>query len=216
MIWNGSACGIDTRKFDITRKEEFRKEIRARYRIPEDAFVYIFVGRIKRDKGINELLAAYRRLCDGHPSYLFLLGDKEDDGLINQELYEWSLAQETVIYTGQTPVVEQYLAASDCFVFPSYREGFGMGVVEAEAMGLPVIITDIPGPINGMINGETGWVVKKQHSGELENAMLRLYQDHDMCERFGRAGHRFAVDRFEQRQFFGHLLEDRKKLLHLH
>ena len=215
VIWNGSACGINLDKFDITHKDEYRKTIRSRYHIPDDAFVYIFVGRVNRDKGINELLEAFRHISAKAPSYLFILGWNEADSTVNAELYQWSLAHERVIYTGETPVVEQFLAASDCYVLPSYREGFGMSVVEAQAMGVPVIVTDIPGPINGMKDGETGIIFKKQDVRALEDAMLLLYRDSDLRERFGSAGYRFVTESFEQERFFGYLLEDRKKLLKL-
>lgn len=213
VLWNGSACGINLDKFDNNRKEEYRKTIRSRYHIPDDAFIYIFVGRVKRDKGINELLEAYRQLSNEAQSYLFILGGNEVDELVDGELYNWSLEQKNVIYTGETPAVEQYLAASDCYVLPSYREGFGMSVIEAQAMGVPVIITDIPGPINGMINGETGLVVRKQSVSELRDAMARMYHDSDMRERFGRAGVRYVTESFDQRRFFEYLLQDRKRLL---
>ncbi len=211
VIWNGSACGVNLTKFDISNKEEYRKDIREQLDIPEDAFVYGFVGRITRDKGVNELLEAYKKLNDD--SYLIMVGPSEVDETINQELYTWASENEKIKFTGYTTVVEQYLSAMDCYILPSYREGFGMGVVEAEAMGVPVIVTDIPGPTDAMIDNETGIVVQKADVESLYNAMISIREDKVRYFVMAEKAHDFAVYNFEQKQLFNYILEDRKKLL---
>ena len=211
VIWNGSACGVNLTKFDISNKEEYRKDIREQLDIPEDAFVYGFVGRITRDKGVNELLEAYKKLNDD--SYLIMVGPSEVDETINQELYTWASENEKIKFTGYTTVVEQYLSAMDCYILPSYREGFGMGVVEAEAMGVPVIVTDIPGPTDAMIDNETGIVVQKADVESLYNAMISIREDKVRYFAMAEKAHDFAVNNFEQKQLFNYILEDRKKLL---
>lgn len=213
VIWNGSACGIDLNKFDINRKEDYKKEIRSRYGISGDAFVYIFVGRVNRDKGINELLEAYYTLHKQKKTFLFILGGNEFEAGVNSALYNKSVADESVLYTGKVSDVEKYLAASDCYILPSYREGFGMSVIEAQAMGVPVIVTDIPGPTDGMLDGKTGLVVPKQDASALCGAMEKMYADSEMRLRFGRAGHEFVKNNFAQSRFFEYLLQDRKRLL---
>lgn len=211
VIWNGSACGVNLTKFDISNKEEYRKDIREQLDISEDAFVYGFVGRITRDKGVNELLEAYKKLNDD--SYLIMVGPSEVDETINQELYTWASKNEKIKFTGYTTVVEQYLSAMDCYILPSYREGFGMGVVEAEAMGVPVIVTDIPGPIDAMIDNETEIVVQKADVESLYNAMISIREDKVRYFVMAEKAHDFAVNNFEQKQLFSYILEDRKKLL---
>ena len=211
VIWNGSACGVNLTKFDVSNKEEYRKDIREQLDIPENAFVYGFVGRITRDKGVNELLEAYKKLNDD--SYLIMVGPSEVDKTINQELYTWASKNEKIKFTGYTTVVEQYLSAMDCYILPSYREGFGMGVVEAEAMGVPVIVTDIPGPTDAMIYNETGIVVQKADVESLYNAMISVREDKVRYFAMAEKAHDFAVNNFEQKQLFNYILEDRKKLL---
>lgn len=213
VIWNGSACGIDLNKFDINRKDDYKKEIRSRYGISGDAFVYIFVGRVNRDKGINELLEAYYTLHKQKKTFLFILGGNEFEAGVNSALYNKSVADESVLYTGKVSDVEKYLAASDCYILPSYREGFGMSVIEAQAMGVPVIVTDIPGPTDGMLDGKTGLVVPKQDASALCGAMEKMYADSEMRLRFGRSGHEFVKNNFAQSRFFEYLLQDRKRLL---
>ena len=177
VIWNGSACGVDLKKFDYSMKMVFRNEIRNKYSLDSHAFVYGFVGRITRDKGVNELLEAFKNLNNG--SYLMIVGPKDIEASINQELYQWSLKQHNVIYTGFTTEVEKYLSAMDCYILPSYREGFGMGVIEAQAMGVPVIVTNIPGPIDGMVCGKTGLIVDKGSVSGLVNAMKAIVYERD-------------------------------------
>lgn len=211
VIWNGSACGVSIDKFNIQRKNEYRSYIREKYSISRDTFVYIFIGRVTRDKGINELLSAFKKLNDD--SVLFLLGKNEIDKSVNRELYDWSLKNKNVIYTGNVGDVERYLSAADCYVLPSYREGFGMSVIEAETMGVPVIVTDIPGPVDAVVDNKTGLLVKKADEDSLLDAMKKIrrlnYQE------MGKEGHKFASDNFEQRQLFDKIIEDRKKFLEI-
>lgn len=209
VIWNGSACGVSLDKFNVKRKNEYRSYIREKYNIGRDIFVYIFIGRVTRDKGINELLSAFKRLNDD--SVLFLLGNNEVDTSVNRELYDWSLENKNIIYTGNVDDVERYLSAADCYVLPSYREGFGMSVIEAEAMGVPVIVTDIPGPVDAVIDNKTGLLVKKADENSLLDAMKKIrklnYQE------MGKEGHKFASDNFEQKQLFDKIIESRRALL---
>lgn len=211
VIWNGSACGVNLQKFDVSKKDEYRKQIREKYGIAENAFVYGFVGRVTRDKGVNELLEAFQSMPDS--SYLLMVGPSEIDDTIDKELYSWSEKSERVIYTGYTNVVEQFLSAMDCYILPSYREGFGMGVVEAEAMGVPVIVTDIPGPIDAMKDGVTGIVVKKNDVPGLIHAMKTIGSDLRLCVQYSVNAVQFAKNNFEQRAFFEKILADRTELL---
>lgn len=88
-----------------------------------------------------------------------------------------------------------------------------MGVVEAEAMGVPVVVTNIPGPIDAMIDGETGISVEKKDAEGLYNAMNRILSDTELCNRYGNTGVEYAKRHFEQNQLFEKILNDRKRLL---
>ena len=214
VIWNGSACGINLEKFDISQKIKYRKDIREKYNFPEDSFVYGFVGRITKDKGINELLAAFKQIYESNSNvYLMMVGTTEKDDTVDESLFLWSKKCEHVIYTGFTDIVEQYLSAMDTYILPSYREGFGLGVVEAEAMGVPVIVTSIPGPVDAMKENETGIVVKKGSIKELLRAMKKLYEDKHIRKEYSSNAYDFAINNFEQKKLFGKILLDRKRLL---
>ncbi len=213
VIWNGSACGVNLQKFDIGNKSLYREEIRFKYDIPAKAFVFGFVGRITRDKGVNELLCAFKKLSQNNPNmYLLMVGPSEVDETIDTNLYDWANQNDHIIFAGYTNCVEKYLAAMDVYILPSYREGFGMGVVEAEAMGVPVIVTNIPGPIDAMLPGETGEIVKKKSTKELYWAMKKMLSSDDLT-RYGVCGHSFAIENFEQAQLFAKIAEDREALI---
>ena len=214
VVWNGSAIGVNLSKFDLSQRDVWRKDIRAKYGIPADARVFGFVGRITGDKGINELFAAYQRILDDLPnSRLMLIGGMEKTDSVDATLYEWAESEERVLFCGRTDVVEQYLSAMDVFVLPSYREGFGSVVVEAEAMGVPVIVTDIPGPTDAMREGETGLIVKKADIDTLTNAMHQLGSDAVLCGRFAANARPFVEHRFDQSELLRHIMEDRKRLM---
>ena len=212
VIGNGSACGVNLNKFNIAKKEEYRKKIREEYNIPQDAFVYGFVGRITRDKGINELFTAFKKIYEeNQTARLLMVGSIENEEVLNSNLLAWSRNCKNVVFVGSTNVVEQYLSAIDCYVLPSYREGFGMGTIEAEAMGVPVIVTEIPGPIDAMLPNITGKLVPKADAEALYNAMKEIPSD-DLLS-FGENGRSFAEENFEQQKLCQLIFEDRKRLL---
>lgn len=214
VIWNGSASGVNLTKFDISKKDIWRRAIREKYGIPGDAFVYGFIGRVNRDKGINELFAAFQSISQIHPnSYLLLVGGEELSEGVNTVMYDWAQKNDHVLFCGFTNVVEQYLSATDVYILPSYREGFGSGVIEAEAMGVPVIVTDIPGPTDAMIPGKTGLLAKKKDIAMLQSAMDTLYRDEALLQRFSDAGYQLAKQNFDQQQLFKHILDDRTQMI---
>jgi glycosyltransferase involved in cell wall biosynthesis len=214
VIWNGSASGVNLDKFDINKKEQYNNEIREKYNLPSEAFVYGFVGRITKDKGINELLYSFKRINEECKNvYLILVGPNEVTQGIDEELYEWSLNSLNVIYTGFTNEVEKYISAMDVYILPSYREGFGSGVIEAEAMGVPVIVSDIPGPTDAMKNGKTGIIVKKADAQSLYTAMKNVFEEKDKCSVMADNAIEFVKSSFEQKTLFSYMLDDRKKLL---
>lgn len=214
VIWNGSACGVNLEKFNVTKKEEYRNEIRAKYNLSSNDFVYGFVGRITRDKGVNELFEAFKKVSEENKNtYLLMVGNTEQDGTIQNDLYEWSQSCENIIFTGFTTEVEKYLSAMDTYILPSYREGFGMGVVEAEAMGVPVIVTDIPGPIDAIVKDVTGKAIPVKNSVALKDVMNEMLHNHGDIEAYGKVAIKHVTENFEQKQFLEKVLIDRRRLL---
>ena len=214
VIWNGSASGVDLKKFDITRKEIWRRRIREKYNISENTYVYGFVGRITGDKGINELLMAFQKILrQKADSCLMLVGNMEKSESVQESLYNWAKQEPRVLFCGGTDNVEQYLSAMDVYILPSYREGFGSVVIEAESMGVPVIVSDIPGPTNAMLRDKTGLVVPKADVQALLEAMETLGANPELCRTYSTAGRKFVEECFEQEQLFEYIMKDRQRLL---
>ncbi len=214
VIWNGSACGINLDKFDFTKKDTLRQSVFEECNIPEESFVYGFVGRITRDKGINELFSAFEKLAKNNPdAYLLVVGPEDNDPSVDIELYQRAKKHPRVIFTGYTKEVEKYLSAMDIYILPSYREGFGMGVVEAQAMGVPVAVTNIPGPTDAMKKDFTGVVFESRNEDALLSVMTEMRKDEKLLSQFGKNAVTYVYNNFNQKKLFELLLEDRKRLL---
>ena len=215
VIWNGSASGVDLTKFDIAKRIQWRTEIRKQYEIDDNETVYAFAGRLTADKGINELLGAFTNII-GHNANakLMVMGRMDNSESLNASLMEQVRASGKVIFTGEVNDIERYYAAADVFVAPSYREGFGLVVVEAEAMGLPAVVSDVPGQIDAIIPNETGLSCTVKDVATLEAAMEQLLKDADLREKMGKAAAEFAERDFEQKKLFGFLKQHRDELIH--
>ena len=170
VVWNGSSGGVDLRRFDGAKREEYRREIRQKLGIAQEEFVFGFIGRITKDKGINELLTAYEKLGRGT---LLLVGRLEGEERLDSVLLHRARENPKVIFTGQIPEAEVacYDCAMDVLLLPSYREGFGNVVIEAAAMGTGAIVSDIPGPTDAIEEGLTGATVPPADAAALEERM---------------------------------------------
>lgn len=215
VIWNGSASGVNLNIFKISNKDNWREKIRKEiYHLPSDAVVYGFVGRVTGDKGINELFRAFKKILEEWSNaYLLLVGQIEKEDSLDSELLDWAKNNNNVIIAGYQTNVEEYLASMDIFILPSYREGFGSVIIEAEAMGLPVIVTNIIGPTEAMLNNETGLIVNKKDDKDLFDAMRKLGENKELRRKMGNVGHEFVKDNFNQEKFFSIMLKDREELI---
>lgn len=216
VVWNGSASGVNLEKFNITNKEKWREEIRSKYNIRNEEIVIGFVGRLDRDKGINELLRAFY-LCKNENIRLklLLIGNADKTETIDEKLYKIAKKDENIIFTGNVKDTERYFSAMDIFTLPSYREGFGSVVIEAETMEIPVIVTNIPGPTDAMVEDETGLVIEKANVEELKNAIKKLADNPFLRNEMGKKGHKFSKENFDENRLFEYILEDRNRLLDL-
>jgi phosphoglycerate dehydrogenase-like enzyme len=210
VIWNGSAKGVDLDRFDIRKKEDYRGDIRSNYGISDDSIVLGFVGRLGRDKGCVELFEGFRLLESKYPNLILLfVGPIEKEETIDCALLDWFYKNNRIIKTNRVPDVEKYMAAMDIFILPSHREGFGMSVAEAQAMGVPVIVSDIPGPVNAMIANVTGLTIPVKDVKSLVAAVEELIKNEEKRYRYGKAGHEFIRSNFDARIFSKKLLKNR-------
>ena len=159
-----------------------RAATRRQLHIPDSAVVIVFVGRVTKDKGINELIEAFRNLRLRHDNiWLLLVGpfEPENDPLAMKTMTEIK-SNPCIRAVGHIPQPEVYLAASDIFCLPSYREGFGSVVIEAGAMNLPTVATAVPGLVDAMVDGETGLLVAPKNINAPVNALEEMIT-HQRC-----------------------------------
>jgi len=214
VIWNGSAKGIDLRKFDLDMKHEFSIEIKSLYNISNDDIVIGFVGRLGRDKGFNELMLAFQEIqkLKSNTKLLFV-GPIEKEHTVKAELLKYFYENDDILKTGRIADVEKYYAAMDVFVLPSYREGFGMSVVEAQAMEIPVVVTNIPGPTNGMVNNHTGMIVELYNVDDIVHKVLKIIGNDSYKNTLGKNGRRFVEESFDSSIFIKKLIDNRISLI---
>ena len=214
VVWNGSACGVNLEVFDVKQREAWRREYRSRLQLDPAHLVIGFVGAIRKDKGCNELIAACRTLFEDMPdARLLLIGNKEFYHTIDPELRTWAESSDRVIYVPPNREIPQYMSCMDIFSLPSYREGFGTVIIEAEAMGVPVVVSDVPGPIDAMVDGSTGLTVPVKDAAALASALRTLLLDPDKRRIFGQNAASFAQENFEQREYYQRVLADKEGLL---
>lgn len=213
VIANGSSNGIDTGYFNTKQISiKLKEKLKADLNISEKDFVFAFVGRLVKDKGINELVSAFSRLKDQNTK-LILVGilEEELDPLLPETLKEIN-TNKNIISVGWQSDVRPYFAISDALVFPSYREGFPNVVMQAGAMGLPSIVTDINGCNEIIIDNENGIIIPPKDEKKLYEAMLSFLNNPQEVDRLANNSRKMIVDRYEQHVVWDALLKEYKRL----
>ena len=175
VLGHGNIRGIDMNWYDRSADV---MELADKLRVP-GVFTFLFVGRVVRDKGISELVEAFKGLAAGN-TRLVLVGPFEDDvDPVPEDVRKYIQEAPEIITTGEVlgKGLLAWYAASDCFVLPSYREGFPNTVLEAGAMGLPSIVTDINGSREIISDGVNGLIVPTHNSETLLEAMRKMLID---------------------------------------
>lgn len=214
VVWNGSACGVDLARFDATKRDSWRIEARSEFCIPMGGFVMGFVGRLSRDKGGNELLEAAQCVIGSNQlAYLLIVGPLDETGGLQGSLMRWARTEGRVIFCGSRQDVPRCMAAMDALVMPTYREGFGQVLIEAQAMGVPVITTAVPGPLDAVIPGVTALVVQPMNVAELEVAIREVAGDERRRTQLSRAGLEYVRSHFDKQIFMRRLAVRRAEQL---
>lgn len=170
---NGKAvkgCGVDTEHFRLSSQRKPNKT----------TFVFSYIGRLLYDKGLSEIIDAFKKIRLQNPSVeLWLIGkrDLENPACISEKDFAAWIEMEGVFYKGYTEDVRPFIERSDCIVYPSYREGMPKLVLEALCMETPIITTDVAGCRETIVDGEHGFIVPERNSEALRlkmQAMLHL------------------------------------------
>jgi len=216
VIGNGSSNGIDTSYFDpelfSIKDNEYLK---TNLGINKTDFVFIFVGRIVSDKGINELVEAFHKICLVKENIkLLLVGPYEDELDPLQKKTKLLINNnENIISVGYQNDVRPYFSISNCLVFPSYREGFPNVVMQAGAMRLPSIVSDINGCNEIIENNINGFIIKLKSVNAIYDAMIKITSDKPLFNKL-RLSSRYSIKmKYEREVYWGLLLNEYENLI---
>ncbi len=215
IIGNGSSNGIDTAYFDPSLYSDNDKtSLKSEWGISQNHFLFIFVGRLVKDKGINELIAAFSKLFESKDKVsLLLVGPFENDldPLLPATLK--IIENHSHIYSaGYQNDVRPFFAIADALVFPSYREGFPNVVMQAGAMGLPSIVTNINGCNEIIQNGINGLIIPPKEIDELYEAMKLLVEEPVLYSNIKKVARNNIEKKYNRKQVWQALLEEYKML----
>lgn len=215
VIANGSSNGINTKYFDPSLFDSKQKEsLRNSLSIQANDFVFIFVGRLVSDKGINELVSAFNQVCLEHSSTkLILVGEMESElDPLNKETIDKINSLSNIVPVGFQNDVRPYLSIADALVFPSYREGFPNVVMQAGAMGLPSIVSDINGCNEMITEGLNGKIIPSKNVDSLTNAILSFLTEPIKTKEMARNARSVIQKKYEQNVVWNALLEEYKSM----
>jgi glycosyltransferase involved in cell wall biosynthesis len=214
VVHHGSAAGIDLNKFDPEIRDVDRNKVRNDLNISDNDFVFIVIGRIVGDKGVNELFSAFDKLLTlNKKSHLIIVGS-EDKGLdpISDRSSQIINNNKNIHSVGRQNDIRPFLKASDALVLPSYREGLATVLIEAGAMSLPCITTDVTGCNEIIIDNENGVIIPPKDENKLHEAMQYFLDNPEDVERMANNSRKMVIDRYEQQVVWDALLEEYRRL----
>ena len=216
VLASGSGQGVDAEgRFNpACFNAETRRALREALHIPDGALVIGYVGRIVRDKGMDELAEAWARLRERYPNlYLLLVGDYEPQDPVSDTVRRLFSEDQRIILTGWVRETASYYAIMDILVLPSYREGFPNTPLEASSMEVPVVATRIPGCVDAVVDGITGTLVPARDAEALTEAVERYIRQPELRQRHGTAGRERVLSEFRQEGLSRALYEHYRRLM---
>ena len=219
VIANGSSNGIDTTFFAPEQVSSIQiEELKNQLGITSNDFVFVFVGRLVGDKGINELVKVFSQHTNNYSSLtthkLLLVGSHESElDPLAPETLQIIANHPDIITVGFQKDVRPYFAISDVLVFPSYREGFPNVVMQAGAMGLPCIVSNINGCNEIIIEGQNGVIIPVKTTEAIQRAMQKMIEDKDYYNQLKQNARSMIQSRYEQKVVWNAILEEYNLLI---
>ena len=213
VIAQGSINGVDTEFFKNTKTLDEKELIRDKFKIDKKDFVITFVGRIVKDKGINELIEAFINLSKKYNNLkLLLVGDYEEHlNPIKKENKILIDSLDSIITVGFQNDIRDFLSITDLFVLPSYREGLPNSLIEAGSFGIPLLATNINGCNEIIDDCITGILVEKKSAKKLEEAIDKLLEDKELYNSIKLKVRDRIIEKYEQKYFWNELKNEIKK-----
>lgn len=176
----GSVSGVDATRFKPNI--QFKIDIRQQLGVADKAIIFLFVGRLNKDKGVLDLVHAFKQL-NVKMTYLLFVGSDEQN--MQAEIMNIIGSSQNVYFIGHTNTPEAYMATADVLCLPSYREGFGSVVIEAAAVGIPAIASHIYGITDAVLDGETGLLHEPRDIEEIKSCMQQLIDNKKLRLKLG-------------------------------
>jgi len=205
VFGKGSIAGVDLSRFkpDLAVREQMRRAVGD----DQNDFLFLFVGRITREKGIFDALTAFAAVRAVHPAAKLWLVGPDEDGLLAARAKQGETLPDGVRWLGQTETPEAYMQAADVLVLPSYRESFGVVIIEASACAVPSVAYDIVGVKDAIDQNITGIMVKLFDVEALKAAMLSLIENVDGREALKKAGLERVQAHFSAKEITRHWVQ---------
>jgi glycosyltransferase involved in cell wall biosynthesis len=198
MLGSGSISGVNLERF--IPDDEVRREYRNLMGAHQNDIIFLFVGRICRDKGINDLLAAYEKIQNQvkERNYLWIVGPDEEN-ITSLLRNRYPKLQNQITWCGPTNAPEKYMAAADILVLPSYREGFGNVVIEAAACKIPTIAYKTEGIVDAIEDKQTGLLANKYDIENLSSLMELLATNTNLRKNLGHNAYERVITMFSSK-----------------
>ena len=194
-LGKGTISGIDVTKF--SPKSDIRLQQREELGYLETDFVFLFLGRLNKDKGILDLVKAFEKLQYKYNDVkLLLVGPDEEE--IENKIKELGYSLDSIRFYGNTNEPETIFQVANVFCLPSHREAFGLSIIEASACGLPIICSDTYGLNDSIVNEVTGIRHITHDSESILKAMETLYNNEDKRTTFGKNGRAYVLENFSK------------------
>lgn len=214
IIGNGSSNGINTKHFSPEQVSQSEQEnLKTALGIEAEDFVFVFVGRLVGDKGINEVVQAFKKLINQNSKVKLILVGMEERDLdpLEQWTQEEINSNKNILFVGYQDDIRPYLVISKALVFASYREGFPNVVLQAGAMGLPSIVSNINGCNEIIVDGKNGIIIPVKNSEAIEKAVLRMMNEKVFFLSLQSNTREMITSRYEQQVIWDCILEEYKQ-----
>jgi glycosyltransferase involved in cell wall biosynthesis len=204
VLGEGSICGVDER---FHPDEATRERVRSALGLPREAVLFLYLGRVSRDKGVIDLASAFAALAKRHASAYLLIAGPDEEGLMKRVEESLAGCRDRFRRVDFTNRPEEYMAAADVFCLPSYREGFGQVAIEASAAELPVIASRIYGVTDAVVEGETGLFHAPGDVDALADRMQTLLEHPEVRRKLGSTGRARVLREFSAERVTRALLD---------
>ena len=190
VLWNGSVGGVNLKRYKFNKRN--RDYLRRKLKIAKNDFVFLYLGRINKDKGIIDLIEAFKSLQETYRMFLILVGPVEDD-----YIKECINKNKKIHYNGKTLSPEKWYSMADILCLPSHREGFGSVVIEAASCNLPTLGSKIYGITDSIVQNQTGFLHKVGDILDIKRNMLFAMNNKKLLKKYGSSARKRAEKKFE-------------------